>query len=48
MNFDMKVMVIDDMPTMVKIISRMLQNIGFKNIKTGEIRAGHPIFDDWE
>jgi len=36
MNFDMKVMVIDDMPTMVKIISRMLQNIGFKNIKTAK------------
>ena len=32
----MKVMVIDDMPTMVKIISRMLQNIGFKNIKTAK------------
>jgi len=36
MNFDMKVIVIDDMPTMVKIISRMLQNIGFKNIKTAK------------
>ena len=32
----MKVIVIDDMPTMVKIISRMLQNIGFKNIKTAK------------
>jgi len=36
MNFEMKVIVIDDMPTMVKIISRMLQNIGFKNIKTAK------------
>ncbi|OFZ46855.1 MAG: histidine kinase [Bdellovibrionales bacterium RIFOXYB1_FULL_37_110] len=36
MNFEMKVLVIDDMPTMVKIISRMLQNIGFKNIKTAK------------
>ena len=36
MNFDMKVIVIDDMPTMVKIISRMLQNIGFKKIKTAK------------
>jgi len=36
MNFDIKVIVIDDMPTMVKIISRMLQNIGFKNIKTAK------------
>ena len=36
MNFEMKVIVIDDMPTMVKIISRMLQNIRFKNIKTAK------------